>query len=77
MQLKTREIKAIILKTFQIFVNNILLFEHLKVQTSRVVVYLVDDVRHLDVCGVVAASSHRSLSRRKLKFFWILKSEST
>ena len=36
---------------------------------------LVDDVRHLDVCGVVAASSHRSLSRRKLKFFWILKEE--
>ena len=37
---------------------------------------LVDDVRHLDVCGVVATSSHRGLSRRKLIFFfWTLKEE--
>ena len=41
---------------------------HLKVQTAGVVVDLVDDVRNLDVCGVVAASSHRGLSRGKYKF---------
>ena len=39
---------------------------NLKVQTSRVVVDLVDDVRDLNVGGIVATPPHRRLSGIKL-----------